>query len=437
MTNMYPKPPANPNGAQPVGQGYNVIPEQFNSPLKYGAVSSNRPPEQLYRIEPQYAANPQFQAPQTFKSGGPIVPQSYVTSSKQVRTFGYIALAIGGMLVFVLLGLASLFLGAAGGITTVLLALIPLTAIIFATIWIGRWDPEPAGVRVLAFVWGAAFSVLGTFALGGIWTAILGSDMFIDASIQAPIIEELMKGVGLLAIALFFRKYIDGPVDGIVYMMLIAAGFAFTENILYFADSLTSTGVVGLGMTFVMRGVLSPFAHALFSLPMGIALGLAVRKDAKSLGTIGFFFLAYPISVFLHFLWNGSTFFVAGNTWFLFYGLIQVPLFIGGVVIIAWFRNHEALRTYKYLTQYAWAGWFSPQEVETLGTWKGRRYALRWAKSRGESTRILAKTLNKEVVDLAGVREHLAQGKVTPNRLSREQELLAKISHDKKLLVTS
>ena len=33
---------------------------------------------------------------------------------------------------------------------------------------------------------------------------------------------------------MFRRREFDGVVDGVVYAGLVAAGFAFTENILYF-----------------------------------------------------------------------------------------------------------------------------------------------------------------------------------------------------------
>jgi len=45
--------------------------------------------------------------------------------------------------------------------------------------------------------------------------------------LQAPVIEEFAKGLGVLLLALLRRRHVDGPVDGVVYAMLVAAGFAF------------------------------------------------------------------------------------------------------------------------------------------------------------------------------------------------------------------
>src|SRR5205809_319359 len=79
---------------------------------------------------------------------------------------------------------------------------------------------------------------------------------------------------------LFRRREFDGVVDGIVLAGLSGLGFAFTENVLYFGraflagqeQSLT-TGFFAVGFTFVLRGVLSPFAHPLFTAMTGIGLG--------------------------------------------------------------------------------------------------------------------------------------------------------------------
>lgn len=421
------------------GQGYNAIPEQQYAPMDYGVVSHNRPPEQLYRVPATYSgpvAQNQYQAPQVYNHQGPFVPPEYLNTMRKSKTFNLVILILSSLALLVLFGLATLM----GGTITFFLALVPLTLVVLATIWIGRWDAEPVTMRILAFVWGSVGSIILTFALGGVWVDVIpgATQQFIGLAVQAPVIEEFSKGIFVLAIALFLRKYIDGPIDAIVYMMLAAAGFAFTENILYFINSLTASGIVGLGLTFVLRGVMSPFAHALFSLPMGILIGIGVKKNFSPIQLVGMFFAGYVPAMLLHSLWNGSSFLIPDMAvWFTFYLVVELPLFLGAMFIIKWFRNQEALRTYRYLTEYAWGGWFNPQEVETLGTWRGRKFALKWAKNRGANTIFLAKSLNKEVVDLTNLREDILNGKASQQNLQREQYLLQKISHDKRLLINA
>ncbi len=99
-----------------------------------------------------------------------------------------------------------------------------------------------------------------------------------SAVVQAPIVEEFAKGLGVYLIFVTARRAFDGPVDGVVYGALVGAGFAFTENIQYFAISFIEGGVVDVSTTFFVRGILSPFAHVMFTSVTGFALGLAARR---------------------------------------------------------------------------------------------------------------------------------------------------------------
>ena len=72
--------------------------------------------------------------------------------------------------------------------------------------------------------------------------------------------------------------------DGIVYAGMVGIGFAFTENILYLAAAYNGTDGMGPGGTealtgtFVLRCLISPFAHPLFTTFTGIGVGIAVGR---------------------------------------------------------------------------------------------------------------------------------------------------------------
>ena len=60
-----------------------------------------------------------------------------------------------------------------------------------------------------------------------------------------------------------------------------------------------TTGFFAVGFTFVLRGVLSPFAHPLFTAMTGIGLGIAARADnptTRWLAPLG----GYLLAVLLH-----------------------------------------------------------------------------------------------------------------------------------------
>ncbi|MBF9335877.1 PrsW family intramembrane metalloprotease [Microbacterium lacticum] len=141
------------------------------------------------------------------------------------------------------------------------LALIPLTVVLLAVRAADRWEPEPASLVVFALAWGAV--------------------------VQAPLVEEFAKGLGVFVVFVFGRRAFDGPVDGVVCGALVGAGFAFTENILYFATSLIEGGLSETAFTFVLRGILSPFAHVMFTAVTGYAIGRAARAVADERARLG------------------------------------------------------------------------------------------------------------------------------------------------------
>ncbi len=144
--------------------------------------------------------------------------------------------------------------------------------------WIDRWEPEPRSGLIFAFLWGAGVSVLlalivdfgvsEQIAAGG---GATNGTIFAQTVFQAPIVEEFGKGLGVLLIFIVGRRFFDGPVDGIVYAATVASGFAFTENIQYFGLQVAEAGGLDgtVGEIFIVRGLLSPFAHVMFTAATG------------------------------------------------------------------------------------------------------------------------------------------------------------------------
>ena len=204
------------------------------------------------------------------------------------------------------------------------------------------------------------------------------------------------------------RRSFDGPVDGIVYGALIGAGFAFTENVQYFAVSFIEGGAVQVSGVFFLRAVLSPFAHVMFTSLTGFAFGLAARR---SLGAGAAFRYALPGlvgAIVLHALWNGSaTFF----NFFELYATLQVPLFVLFVLGILALRREEARLTRARLGEYAAAGWFTAQEVDMLATGAGRRSSVAWARGLPGDRSAVMKTFIRDATALAAARQRALSGR--------------------------
>ena len=362
---------------------------------------------------------------------GPLLaaPAKRSTSLTVLGVVGISVLSVVALfvLIYLLGGLGPIAFGLAG-----IMAFVPLAIVLGGVHWIDRWEPEPRGVLVYAFLWGAAASVAIALLVGsGIdnFVALTGGPgpgyEFFGAAIQAPIVEETAKGVGLLLIFLFARKHFDSPVDGLVYAAWVAGGFAFTENILYFGvELLNSGGFTGnVAFLFVLRGIMSPFAHVMFTACTGILLGIAARRFG-ALGGFGFFLIGLVPAIFLHALWNGALFFV-GDFFFGYYALVQFPLFVGAVLLVIFLRKKEAKLTHDRLTEYAAVGWYNPDEINALATGAGRRQAMAWARARGVAPAMRKYT--RDSTKLAFTRQRLITGRANVGAEADEAALLASI----------
>ncbi len=306
------------------------------------------------------------------------------------------------------------YLGAIASIVGMVLALLPLAGVLYAVRIADRWEPEPTSLVVFALAWGAVAAVaiaLGVDVLLGIVLPGDPDDPVRDALssvLQAPLVEEFAKGLGVFLVFVIGRRAFDGPVDGVVYGALVGAGFAFTENVMYFATSLLDGGVPETAFTFVLRGILSPFAHVMFTSLTGYAIGRAARRgggagDAASAGLVGM-----AAAVALHALWNGSAMFA---DFFHLYVTLQVPLFAAFVVGFVLLRREEARLTRARLSEYAAAGWFTPLEVDMLATGAGRRRALAWARTlRGDRSAPMREFI-REATALAASRQRAMTGR--------------------------
>ena len=352
------------------------------------------------------------------------------------RNGGLTAIGVVGIAVVALVGLAViayLFAGlgptafAIGGF----LALVPLGIVLLGVHWIDRWEPEPRGILVFAFLWGAAASVAVALIVGaqldGVLTAIGGDSTtrdFLASVVEAPIVEEGAKGLGLLLIFWFARKHFDGPIDGLVYAAWVAGGFAFTENILYFGVQLLTAGTVdgGLVEIFIARGIMSPFAHVMFTACTGIALGFAARRTS-ALGALGVFLVGLVPAVLLHAFWNGSLYFV--SDFYGWYAVVQFPLFVLGVLIVLFLRRQEAGLTHDRLSEYAAVGWFNRDEINALATGAGRRRAQAWASRYGVARVMRAYT--RDATRLAFTRQRIVTGRASIGAQADEAALLTAI----------
>lgn len=292
------------------------------------------------------------------------------------------------------------------------LSSIAMTVVLFAYLWLDRWEPEPPRLLILAFLWGASVAVIIASILQLITEAATNPGATEGASpftivVGAPVTEEFAKGLFLLLMMTGARRNeLNSLTDCLVYAGLVGAGFAWLEDILYIGGGETVSESL---VTAAMRLIMAPFAHSLFTTFFGIGVWYAMQKRS-AIAKIGCILLGYLGAVIMHGLWNGSSL-ISVEAYFGVYFLWMVPIF--GLII--WLavasRRKEQRITAEKLPGMVAAGLVTPNEATWLGSIKARKAAVAAANQMGgKAAAKSVKTFAHQVVELAFVRDRIDRG---------------------------
>ena len=316
-------------------------------------------------------------------------------------------------------GLTATVLGIATGFVV-------LGIVVPVFLWLDRFEPEPWGMLLFAFLWGACVATVGAALLNDIGGYLIGATAENNAPVAifvAPPVEEALKGLALILLIVFRRKEIDGIVDGMVYAGLCAAGFAFVEDIVYLANGYADSGEEGLFGTFIVRVLMSPFAHPMFTICIGVDVGIAATSRGFTMRVLPPL-IGFVCAVMLHMGWNALAI-LAEEGWLLTYVLVQVPLFCAFVALLVIARRRESAKIGEQLSGYVDSSWLSPPEVRMLASMSERRYARAWAKSHGGKTLELQMEQFQDIAsELAMLRARINRGDHGPDSFAREHKLL-------------
>lgn len=346
-----------------------------------------------------------------------------------------LAYGLVGTLFFLCSVVLAFFFGADLGVRTALLAAVlaalPLFVVVPTFLWLDRLEAEPRRYLVFAFLWGSLCAPVGALLLNTgvhLFFEAAGADdpATLSSLLSAPPVEEALKGLGILVILLFRRREFDGVLDGIVYAGLVGAGFAFSENILYLGRAYTEYGIAGLNAVFILRCIMAPFAHPLFTACTGIGLGLAVSVARSAPARIAYGLGGFACAVLLHAIWNLSA---AMGEYETVYFAFQVPVFVGFVALVVVMRVREGGLIRRYLSLYADAGWLTHYEVGMLASVSARRSARAWAKANGGPAAVASmRAFQDAASDLALLRSRMVKGTAEADAAGHERALLTALT---------
>jgi RsiW-degrading membrane proteinase PrsW (M82 family) len=248
------------------------------------------------------------------------------------------------------------------------LAVVPVPVYVVLALWLDRFEPEPARTLAQTFAWGATVAVFVSLLVNGLLQGILdgawGAEMgdVIGSVFTAPIVEELAKGFALLLLFSELRDEFDGVVDGVVYASMVGLGFAMIENVQYYGQAVAE-GTEKSVLTFVLRGLMAPFAHPLFTSMFGIGLGMVREGHHRARGWVAAA-LGLTLAMGLHALWNLSASF---EGWFLvLYALVMVPAFLGVLWVVGTSLRREGRMIREHLEHLVASGTLPAGELDCL-----------------------------------------------------------------------
>jgi protease PrsW len=400
-------------------------------------VQSPSPADSQIRYRASQVANAALLRPPPGAEAAPSLASTDRTISTLFKVGMLILCGVLGSLTLLIVGLDA---DPVAYVLGICVAYLPVPIYLSLALYIDRNEREPGWLIAITFLWGACVAVFIALIINSVGALVVAGAAgdavgeLYAASVSAPIVEETSKAIVLFIIYRRFRGEFNGVLDGIVYAAIVGLGFAATENVLYYSMGFKEDLKNGLldfdtgEATFILRGILSPFGHPLFTSMTGIGLGIAsmattTRKRfwAPILGLMG--------AIFLHFMWNSSLAVAqyggtAGALIALAIVVSFVGLFIGMLVFISKQVKRERVTIGQYLAYDVQQGRLTQTEVDvlTVGAWR-KRAVSEAKKEGGKQGKELRQAFHQATTELAFLRERIARGIMPWDAASAERHL--------------
>ncbi len=333
-------------------------------------------------------------------------------------------------------------LAASGAVVLFALYAVPFVILLRMIDYLER---EPLILQVTAFAWGGlvatSAAISGSTALQDI-LAKLASPMFAaewGPAVVGAGLEEILKVLGVVLIALVARGRLNSLVDGFVYGALIGLGFQVVEDIVFAVNAVAldagTDRLEPVVVTFLLRGFLGGlWSHTLFSALAGAGVAyVLVRRDRALLLRVGVAAALFSAAWGFHFLWNspilddGIGYGIAGLPAVL---LIKgIPALIVAITLIVAAERREASYYAGILAALADPRIATPEEIAALVSPRRRVAARRRARLRlGRAGAAAVRRLQRAQAQLAVAVSRDPGAEVLRRRrevLARRHQLLA------------
>ena len=307
-------------------------------------------------------------------------------------------------------------------------------------ILVDRYKPQRFLVWLLALTWGACVAVTGSYYINS-WAEtkmavvdpMSGASAVRVAVFVAPFVEEATKACVIFLIVALDRNRFASRISGAIVGGLAGAGFAFTENIVYYArvivyGSYTSGAgdvMEQLDEIVLLRGVLTCFGHPMFTLATGVGIGFAVTSRSKVVRVMAPV-SGYLLAAFLHMFFNWWVSVLPSE-------MIITILMIGVWPIVAVVAIRVTVSSIRQgrtvadrLTDYVAMGWLPSNYPSAMSRLRTRVWTI--LMSLWHAKPVLTWLLQVRATELALLREAITRGTIDRGGLWREYELIDEIA---------
>lgn len=324
------------------------------------------------------------------------------------------------------------------------------TAAVWSAIFIliDRFRTRHLHVWFLCFCWGACIATWISLHVNTWMAGMLSVTGGVDpasgagpAVYSAPFVEESCKAMVLFGLAVVMGRRMTSVVQTVSMAGLSAIGFAFVENIMYYARAdnyARVTAAAGDPKKAVMemvrlRGVYTSFGHPLFTSMTGIGLALGLRSRSRLVRilapTTGF-----VMAVTGHMLFNGfsSVLPMAAlkNLWY-----VALAIVASVVIFVAIRMMREGKMVRNRLEDYVKAGWLPESDADTLSALRRRQWAGLVALSHGPRRWWHTLEFLRTGTDLAYLRDAVVRG-LEDDPGTRQIQLIDRLNSLRPMAVT-
>lgn len=294
---------------------------------------------------------------------------------------------------------------------SIVAAALPALLYVGLIYWVDRYEKEPLWLLSATFLWGAVPSVLLALVFSGLLSlpfyaaAEESTADALSAVAVAPLVEETVKALVLIAIFVRRRQEIDSLLDGVIYGAMVGMGFAVVENVFYFLAAFEEGGAATWNAVVFSRAVVFGLNHAFYTSLTGLGIA-AARLSPKPAVRVVAPVLGWAAAVFTHAVHNftatmGSALFCVSGLLFDWGGILVT------VVIIVWALAQERRWMRDYLVDEVERGGMPVALYDLTRSAAARgRFRLRLLFGRGPAAHRQAGRLLQRYSELAYQKRH-------------------------------